>query len=341
MYSRLPRWAAFTAVSAISLVSVLPQSAAAQTLAPAATAPSCNLNPSFTPLVQGTPNVIGDCLDNGSINPSNGNVEQHTTGGLVYWRQSDSATIFTDGNRMWLYGPFGVQSRLNSDPQFDWEFSTQVLPDRLDPPTGPVWAPGADWSNSDRRGQDLHGSTLSNGKFVKVDFSGANLSGADMSLADSKSAIFARTDLHDSNLYNANFLEADFSGANLSGAYMNLTDVTRAVFAQADLTRVQLSGATSSGNQGPNFFQAHLNNAKLNNAKLPFADFRQADLRNADLSRSSLVGADLRNADLRGADLSQVDFSKANLSGGNLTGATIVGAKWTNSIKLNCGGCGL
>jgi hypothetical protein len=120
MLTRFPRWVAFSAASAISLVSVLPQSAAAQTLASAAPA-SCSLNPSFAPLAQGTPNVVGNCLDNGSINSGNGNVEQHTTGGLLYWRKSDSVTAFTDGTTTWLSGPFGVQSRLNSDAPFDWE----------------------------------------------------------------------------------------------------------------------------------------------------------------------------------------------------------------------------
>ena len=357
LFSRFPRLGALTAATALGLVSVLPQSAAAQTLAPLQHPRLAASMLVLLPLAQGTPNVIGDCLDNASVNSSNGNIEQHTTGGLLYWRKSDSATIFTDGNMTWLNGPFGLQSRPNTAAPFDWEnlggIGTTTItppvnpvpasappPAQSDSSTRPVVASGADWSHSDRSGQDLHNSNLYDGKFVETNFSGANLSGANLSNSDSTSAVLAQADLHDSTLYNAKFVKTDFSGANLSGAYMSLADIKQAVFTQADLTRVQLTGATSGPDtQGPIFFQAHLNNAKLNNAKLPYADFRQADLRNADLSRSSLSGADLRNADLRGADLSQVDFSNANLSGANLTGTTFVGAKWTNSIKLGCTGC--
>ena len=101
MRSLLPRWAAITAASAFGLIGVLPQSAAAQTM-PISTFPQCQITSGFATLAQTVPdNVVGECLDSASLNLSNGNIEQHTTRGLLFWRKADNATAFTDGSMTW------------------------------------------------------------------------------------------------------------------------------------------------------------------------------------------------------------------------------------------------
>lgn len=66
------------------------------------------------------PEVVGECLENERTNPLNGDSLQHTTGGLMVWRKHDNVTVFTDGYRSWINGPYGLQERLNSE-RFDWE----------------------------------------------------------------------------------------------------------------------------------------------------------------------------------------------------------------------------
>lgn len=67
--------------------------------------------------------VVGACLENERFNPSNGNAEQRTAGGLMVWRKSDNWTAFTDGHRTYLNGPTGLQVRLNTE-SFSWERNT-------------------------------------------------------------------------------------------------------------------------------------------------------------------------------------------------------------------------
>ncbi len=71
--------------------------------------------------------VVGDCLDNQTFS-SNGDAQQHTTGGLLVWRKVDNWTAFTDGYRTWINGPNGLQQRLNTE-RFSWEANPNGLPD--------------------------------------------------------------------------------------------------------------------------------------------------------------------------------------------------------------------
>ena len=43
----------------------------------------------------------------------------------MIWRKADNWTAFTDGNRTWINGPFGLQSRLNTE-LLDWERIAQL-----------------------------------------------------------------------------------------------------------------------------------------------------------------------------------------------------------------------
>ena len=92
--------------------------------------------------------TVGDCLDNESVNPENGNAEQRTTGGLLVWRQVDNVAVFTDGGTTWLNGPNGLESRPNGE-RLSWENdpvgSVASAPPRPTPrplPTLPVTTAG-------------------------------------------------------------------------------------------------------------------------------------------------------------------------------------------------------
>src|SRR5438093_112599 len=111
------RWAAVTAASALGLASLLPQGAGAQP------APSCNFRSpglgDFVPIV--STDIVGSCRENEHPNLYNGNTEQLTANGLLYWRACDNISVFTDGSVTWINGPFGVQNRLSAEAPFDWE----------------------------------------------------------------------------------------------------------------------------------------------------------------------------------------------------------------------------
>ncbi len=103
------------------------------TLAPSAAMPApvgaagCQFELGFLTLQQAIPDVVGSCLTNVQYDPANGDALQPTTGGLLVWRKFDNFTAFTDGYNTWLNGPFGLQTRLNSQ-RFAWEFNPDGLP---------------------------------------------------------------------------------------------------------------------------------------------------------------------------------------------------------------------
>jgi hypothetical protein len=93
--------------------------------ASAAGANDCSFTLGFKTLHDLIPSIVGDCLVNEHHNPTNGDGLQEATGvdgkgGLLVWRKADNWTAYTDGNRTWINGPQGLQSRLNSD-RFTWE----------------------------------------------------------------------------------------------------------------------------------------------------------------------------------------------------------------------------
>lgn len=74
----------------------------------------------FQTLASLIPDVVGQPLENEHHNAINGDGLQQTSKGLMVWRKADNWTAFTDGYMTWINGPFGLQSRLNTD-RFDWE----------------------------------------------------------------------------------------------------------------------------------------------------------------------------------------------------------------------------
>ena len=91
------------------------------------------------------PEKVGECLENQRFNPENGDALQQTTGGLLVWRKADNWTAFTDGYRTWINGPYGLQSRLNTE-QFRWEVQIKIsgygqdVTETVDLPDGVWWA---------------------------------------------------------------------------------------------------------------------------------------------------------------------------------------------------------
>src|SRR6266849_4473439 len=116
MRSHFPHWAAFTAVTALSLAGMLPQNVVAQA------APGCGFQNGFAFMAQALgQDIVGNCREDEHFNQYNGNVEQLTSNGLLFWRKCDNTTAFTNGYLTWLNGPNGIQNRLAAGPLFEWE----------------------------------------------------------------------------------------------------------------------------------------------------------------------------------------------------------------------------
>ncbi|HUX86275.1 MAG TPA: hypothetical protein VMW65_04675 [Chloroflexota bacterium] len=95
----------------------------------AASAPAeranCQFVLGFKALHDKIPTIVGDCLVDEHHNLQNEDGLQETIGptghgGLLVWRKADNWTAFTDGNRTWINGPFGLESRFNAQ-RFLWE----------------------------------------------------------------------------------------------------------------------------------------------------------------------------------------------------------------------------
>ncbi len=113
------RYAVLVVVVLALLVSGLPAT-------PLAQAQSCRFVLGFATLHDLIPQIVGECLDNETHNPENGDGLQMTTNGLMVWRKADNFTAFTNGFQSWVNGPFGVQTRLDSQRLF-WEGNPEEL----------------------------------------------------------------------------------------------------------------------------------------------------------------------------------------------------------------------
>jgi micrococcal nuclease len=71
--------------------------------------------------------IVGDCLEDERHNPTSGDAEQRTTGGLLVWRKADNWTGFTDGHLTWVNGPLGLQQRRNWE-RLPWESDAPAVP---------------------------------------------------------------------------------------------------------------------------------------------------------------------------------------------------------------------
>lgn len=81
---------------------------------------NCTYQLGFKQLADLIPEVVGQCQDNERYNPTSGDAIQPTDRGLLVWRKADNFTAFTDGYRTWINGPYGINTRLNTQ-RFVWE----------------------------------------------------------------------------------------------------------------------------------------------------------------------------------------------------------------------------
>lgn len=116
------------------------------------------------------------------------------------------------------------------------------------------------------------------GRFDRVDLSGARLAGIDLTECSALAANFAGATLADATLTRAVLRRADLTGASLR---------------RAKLPRADLAGVRAAG--------ANLAEARLVNVRLDGADLRGANLRGVSLHQATLFDADLTDADLTDA----------------------------------------
>jgi hypothetical protein len=179
-------------------------------LAPSTTAyaqTDCDFKLGFAALrVLAGADLVGDCLEDEHANPRNGDALQRTTRGLLVWRKLDNFTAFTDGERTWVNGPFGVQQRRNTE-RFDWEAIATPEPAVV----GAAPGPPVPVLVSDGRGPCLgmpgalrlvwrYDGTLSDDEWFDVLFWGQGRSA--LSIANTKETCFA---LNEQELYTNTF----------------------------------------------------------------------------------------------------------------------------------------
>jgi predicted Ser/Thr protein kinase len=71
----------------------------------------CQFVLGFKQLRDRIPNEVGECLENEWNDPQSGNAIQRTTRGTFLWRKADGVTAFTDGKKIWIDTPAGLQVR--------------------------------------------------------------------------------------------------------------------------------------------------------------------------------------------------------------------------------------
>src|SRR5262245_152985 len=118
LFARLARAAGLPAAL---LAAVFAGVAGVAGVAPAAAqgTPTCSFVLGFAALHDAIPQIVGNCLED-QHSGANGDALQATTGGLLVWRKADNWTAFTNGYLTWVQGPFGLQTRLNTQ-RFSWE----------------------------------------------------------------------------------------------------------------------------------------------------------------------------------------------------------------------------
>jgi hypothetical protein len=88
-------------------------------------AQACEFRADFKSLREEIPDIVGRCLENELFDATTGNFRQRTSGGMIFRDAADQRTSFTDGHKTWIYGPNGLQHRLNTE-RFPWETGTPV-----------------------------------------------------------------------------------------------------------------------------------------------------------------------------------------------------------------------
>ena len=187
----------------------------------------CRFALGFEALHDLIPDRVGDCTDDESHNPANGDGLQHTTawhgkGGLLVWRKADNWTAYTDGYWTWVNGPFGVLRRLNTGPLFAWEAPAAAqasAPPAVAGPAGVPWASHDDPEKSFR--YPAGWQALSRGNFNY--YLAPRGSGRVLYVAPFRMGDNARIEDFMGRLYTANAPKSEFelaqSGSETIGGY--------------------------------------------------------------------------------------------------------------------------
>lgn len=99
---------------------------------PTVKAADCQFVLGFKELHDAIPDIVGNCLDNESHNPINGDGIQHTINGEEVWRKASNDVAFTNGGTTFLRDPNGnivsrpATERFPFEPDY-WAAKTQIL----------------------------------------------------------------------------------------------------------------------------------------------------------------------------------------------------------------------
>jgi hypothetical protein len=111
-----------------------------------AEAQPCDFRLGFKTLREQIPDLVGDCRAEEQFDPVAERTEQLTTGGLLVWDKQTNVTSFTDGEKNWLQGPRGLESRPNEGRLLSWE---STFTPTLGPGLAELLSPGPMPSASD------------------------------------------------------------------------------------------------------------------------------------------------------------------------------------------------
>ncbi|WP_027184843.1 DUF2169 family type VI secretion system accessory protein [Desulfovibrio inopinatus] len=185
-------------------------------------------------------------------------------------------------------------------------------------------AAGRSFANTDCRGMDYSGLSLSGILFCGADLRGTNFSGADLSAADLTGArldgaTFVNARCSAARFDKATALHACFDQAQLDRISAQQFDATDASFNQARMDSADLRGF-----QG---IRSQFQNASLLQVNATKADFSQANATNAVLKQSILDQACFEQAILDAADLTETHLKTTQM-----TGVHAVGTRFDKSV---------
>ncbi|MBI4320276.1 MAG: hypothetical protein HY675_17440 [Chloroflexi bacterium] len=84
----------------------------------------CRFASDFQALRDQIPDIVGDCVEDGQYDAATGRWSQATTTGVLVSGGRDYFPAFSDGDRKWVDGPFGLQDRRGGE-RFGWEIVLQ------------------------------------------------------------------------------------------------------------------------------------------------------------------------------------------------------------------------
>lgn len=163
-------------------------------------------------------------------------------------------------------------------------------------------APGADWTDCNKKalmlgGSDLQGANLVNTDFTLTDLRAANLTGANL-----EKATLVRSSVAGALAEGANFSRIEAYRCNFAGIAAE-----KASFVNSELQRANFTGARLTG---ASFEKAELGRANFDKAELTGTRFTHANLSRATFTNSSFKGP----LDFHGAFMFLTRIEGVNLS---------------------------